>query len=121
MTENEAVKVFKKPTKHIKKFLLNGEETICYSTDMVKAFEMAIQALEEIQQYRAIGTVEKIQKKMEEHDKICNKAIDEYVRKLKRVRGFGLITNFGKPFGITFNKLDEIAEELRGDKNQKNK
>lgn len=59
---------------------------------------------------------------MTEHDiEICNQTIDEFVRKLKRVRGFGLITNFDKPFGITFNKLDEIAEELRGDKNQKNK
>ena len=43
------------------------------------------------------------------------KAIDEFVIKLKRVRGYGLITNFDRPFGVTFNKLDEIAEQLKGD------
>lgn len=42
------------------------------------------------------------------------KTIDEFVIKLKRVRGYGLITNFDKPFGITFNKLDEIADQLKG-------
>ena len=45
---------------------------------------------------------------------IRNKAIDEFVIKLKRVRGYGLITNFDRPFGVTFNKLDEIAEQLKG-------
>lgn len=49
------------------------------------------------------------------HEKeIRNKAVDEFVIKLKRVRGYGLITNFDRPFGITFNKLDEIAEQLKG-------
>lgn len=42
------------------------------------------------------------------------KAIDEFVIKLKRVRGYGLITNFDRPFGVTFNKLDDIAEQLKG-------
>ena len=45
---------------------------------------------------------------------IRNNAIDEFVIKLKRVRGYGLITNFDRPFGVTFNKLDEIAEEMKG-------
>ena len=61
MTENEAIKVLEETEKHIKILTIDGEPTICYSSDMVKAFEMAIQALEEIQQYRAIGTVEDIQ------------------------------------------------------------
>lgn len=61
MTENEAIKVLEKPTKHIKISILDGEESICYSSDMVKAFETAIHALSEIQEYRAIGTVEEIQ------------------------------------------------------------
>lgn len=47
-------------------------------------------------------------------NEIRNKAIDEFVIKLKRVRGYGLITNFDRPFGVTFNKLDEIAEEMKG-------
>ena len=64
MTENEAIKVFNEPSKHIRKFSVDGEETICYSTDLVKAFEIAIQALEEIQQYRAIGTPTQIYEKI---------------------------------------------------------
>ena len=63
MTENKAIEVFEKPSKHIKMVhkTKNEMEFYAYSSDLVKAFEIAIQALEEIQQYRAIGTVEDIQ------------------------------------------------------------
>lgn len=78
--------------------------------------------------YEAIGTIEEfkvlkntdipiIHGKAEldlNDNEIRNKAIDEFVIKLKRVRGYGLITNFDRPFGVTFNKLDEIAEQLKG-------
>lgn len=57
----------------------------------------------------------RVEKALEHYKKeIRNKAIDEFVIKLKRVRGYGLITNFDRPFGVTFNKLDEIAEEMKG-------
>lgn len=57
----------------------------------------------------------RVEQAFEHYEKeIRNKAIDEFVIKLKRVRGYGLITNFDRPFGVTFNKLDEIAEELKG-------
>ena len=57
----------------------------------------------------------RVEQALEHYKKeIRNKAIDEFVIKLKRVRGYGLITNFDRPFGVTFNKLDEIAEEMKG-------
>lgn len=60
MTENEAINVLEKPSKHIHMVhkTKNEMEFYTFSYDLVKAFEKAIKALEEIQQYRAIGTVE---------------------------------------------------------------
>lgn len=46
-------------------------------------------------------------------ERIRNKAIDDLVFQSKKVRASGLITNWGKPFGIEFDKLDEIAEQLK--------
>lgn len=52
MTENEAIK-------KVKEFgLYHAIGDLSYSTLTVKAFEMAIKALDEIRQYRTIGTVE---------------------------------------------------------------
>lgn len=82
----------------------------------------------ELSEYKGIGTIEEfkvlkntdipiIHGKAEldlNDNEVRNKAIDEFVIKLKRVRGYGLITNFDRPFGVTFNKLDEIAEQLKG-------
>ena len=115
MTENEAIN-------HLQ---LN--RPFAYS-ELQNAVDIAIKALEEIKQYRAIGTIEEfkalkntdipiIHGKAEldlNDNEVRNKAIDEFVIKLKRVRGYGLITNFDRPFGVTFNKLDEIAEEMKG-------
>ena len=47
---------------------LKGSEEILefyYAESFIKAFDMAIQALEEVQQYRAIGTPEELQAAME--------------------------------------------------------
>ena len=62
MTENEAIKVLKKPTKHINTNILDGEESIYFTSDMVKAFEMAIQALKDIQKYKTLGENAKAKK-----------------------------------------------------------
>lgn len=43
------------------------------------------------------------------------KAIDEFSERLKAEHE-GLITNLGVPYAITFEKIDEIAEEMRGGK-----
>lgn len=42
-----------------------------------------------------------------------NKAINDLVFQSQKVRARGLITNWGKPFGIEFDKLDEIAQQLK--------
>ena len=61
MTENEAIKVLGASNEHIKMISVDGKDTLCYSSQMVCALEMAEKALEEIQQYRAMGTVEELQ------------------------------------------------------------
>lgn len=62
MTENEAIK-------KVEEFgLYHAIGDLPNSVLTVKAFEMAIKALEEIQQYRAIGTVEEIQNMEKEED-----------------------------------------------------
>lgn len=57
MTENEAIKVLEKPSKHIRMVhkTKNEMEFYTFSSDLVKAFEMAIQALEEMQKIKALG------------------------------------------------------------------
>ena len=53
MTESDALEVLKKPTEHIR-----AEDDDCiFSSAYARALETAMDALEEIQQYRAIGTV----------------------------------------------------------------
>lgn len=46
MTVQEAIDVFEKPSDHIKTIQINHVTGIVYSADLVKAFEMAIEALE---------------------------------------------------------------------------
>lgn len=60
MTENEAIKVLEKPSKHIRMVhkTKNEMEFYTFSSDLVESFETAIHALSEIQQYRAIGSIE---------------------------------------------------------------
>ena len=48
MTESEAIKILKNPTKYTKV----EDDDVILSSDFAKAYEIAIQALEEIQQYR---------------------------------------------------------------------
>lgn len=59
MKESEAIEWIKE---------LKGSEEILefyYAESFIKAFDMTIQALEEVQQYRAIGTPEELQAAME--------------------------------------------------------
>lgn len=66
MTENEAIKILKKPTEHIKIY----DDDFVFPSDFAKAYEAAIKALEEIQEYRAIGAVEELKKAKEQYDDI---------------------------------------------------
>ncbi len=66
MTESEAIK-------KVKEFgLYHAIGDLPNSMLTVKAFEMAIKALEEIQQYRAIGTVEEV-KRMQRYSALAKK------------------------------------------------
>lgn len=95
MTENEKTISVLKHTKNI----VNGH--------IEEALDIAIQALEEIKQYRAIGTVEEIQKKMEELERWHTDRINE---------------NIKNPFAYTSTSIchncdhkDEYIEELEAE------
>ncbi len=60
MTENKAIEVLKNTESNIKIITLDRKPTVCFSSDMVKAFEVAIKALEEVQKYKELGTVEEL-------------------------------------------------------------
>lgn len=70
MTENEAIKVLEKPSKHIRMVhkTKNEMEFYTFSSDLVESFETAIHALSEIQQYRAIGTVKELKALKEKNE-----------------------------------------------------
>lgn len=88
-----------------------------------EALYMAIQALEEIQAYRAIGTVEEfkaLKEKEERFDRnikmfnsigleIRNKAIDEFAERMKD----WMLENYGLS-EKDIQEIDEIAEQLKG-------
>ena len=50
MTENEAIKILKKPEEYIR--IYDGD--FVFPSDFAKAYETAIKALEEVQRYRAL-------------------------------------------------------------------
>lgn len=109
MTENEAIEYMENEVRCIKQ--ASHCDRDCLKCGLVKeeqplleSFAVAIQALEEIQQYRAIGTVEEIQKKMEELDRWHADRINE---------------NIKNPFAYTSTSIchncdhkDEYIEEL---------
>lgn len=72
MTENEAIEVLEKPSKHIRMVheTKNEMQFYTFSSDLVKAFEVAIQALEEIQEFRKLGTVEDVPRLLVERNVI---------------------------------------------------
>ena len=73
MTESRAVEMLRQGDKYADEVDFTYEE-------YCEALNMAIQALEEIQQYRAIGTVEEIQQKLAELDRWHTSKINEKIR-----------------------------------------
>lgn len=72
MTENEAIKVIETEKQCVLRNNENGCDRDCICCDLVMAendiicgYDTAIKAIKEIQQYRAIGTVEECRKAME--------------------------------------------------------
>ena len=102
MTENEAIKILKRD------LAIQTENKAL--PDGIKAIETAIQALEEIQQYRAIGTVEEV-KELKDYKELYDVyrnigSINEF-RNLKNKKNVLPITN------ITINEEDmqKIVDE----------
>ena len=79
MTENEAVMILENLRPGC------GEQFVFPEGEICEAFDMAISALEEIQQYREIGTVEEIKKAVKEEDILkfyyCESEDDYYIGK----------------------------------------
>ena len=83
---------------------IKNEETHERYIDRHKAFDMAIQAIKEIQQYRALGTVEDFKRaKKNERDAI------EFAEKMKEKAD---INNWNKPYGVSFEVIDELLNEM---------
>lgn len=116
MTEQIALKILNSETENI--------------SDVQVALKVARDALAEIQQYRAIGTVEEIKSYFNENRKAgykhgysdgYNKAIEEFAERLKNK----LVARYGnaKPTQqyMAMQVIDwcnEIAESMKGNKNE---
>ena len=100
MTENEAIE-------RIRSGICNeiGTQRFCKDSCMHGidkcAYSMAIQALKEIQQYRAIGTIEKFAEAMKNICKNHSVAIDRYTNELI----------YAHEDGTWHSLIDEIADE----------
>lgn len=113
MTKNEAVEVLKNSTKHTR----IRDDKVILSSDFVKAYEMAIQALEENKKYHAIGTVEECTEAVENIEYFYmlgrTKAIEEFAKQLKedldKKFSFGIENKFK-----LYNSIDEIAKQMKG-------
>ena len=97
------------------------EELKCYKAQSGTAYpeeiELAINALEEVQQYRAIGTVEECRAAVEKQKEIRNKAIDDFEEKLleNAPKNYaGTLELGGMSCYLSANKVKQIAEKLKG-------
>ena len=122
MTENEAIKV------------INDKYETFFALSTTNVFDIAmataIKALEEIQQYRAIGTVEEFKaykqgnctNNCKHYDSaieyVRNKAIDEFTHQLKENLNQEFPSNYEstRPYFSLENarlSVDEIAEQIK--------
>ena len=103
MKLDEAIEFCKEKSKNIK---LRTEP---------KTFEQIAEWLEELKQYRAIGTVEECKNSVLKILEAYNKAIDDFKEELfknsERVRPVGWL---GYSEVVTCEKIHEITEQLKG-------
>lgn len=71
MTESEAIKELETSIDFAKMCIQN-----CERKNEIQGYEMAIKALEEVQQYRKIGTVEECREAVEKHTAISREIIE---------------------------------------------
>ena len=83
MTENEAIKMLE-----IQKPVYGCKE---YQKPLMHAYEMAIKALEEVQQYRAFGTPEELQRKRERSKEWAKKAQQNMLEALEELQKYNEI------------------------------
>lgn len=103
MTEQEAIK-----------FLTGYLDSVVYKEKCVEAHKLAIKALEENQQYRAIGTPEECQAAVENQKEIKNNVVDDFVeRAMKQFTDFDLKHRYPT---VTDCKviLRDIVEQMKG-------
>ena len=100
MTENEVVKIIREYSGLFPQ--ARGEE---------EALEMAIKALEELQQYRAIGTLEECQKSVE----ICKSMIERNITP-ENMQEYMKFEDECISEGFTFNSLLEAREKQKARK-----
>lgn len=103
MTENEAIEELKYDCNEI------GKAVPCdtsWGESFENAYAMAINALEEVQQYRQIGTVEECQKSVE----ICKSMIDRNITP-ENMEEYMKFEDECISEGFTFNSLLEAREK----------
>ena len=107
MTEQEAIKEFEE-----RLAIADFKDDI---PEYYEAMELAVKSLEEIQQYRAIGTVEECKNSVLKILEAYNKAIDDFKEELfknsEKVRPVGWL---GYSEVLTCEKIYEIAKQLKG-------
>lgn len=101
MTENEAIKELETSIDLAKMCTQNYERK-----SEIQGYEMAIKALEEVQQYRAIGTPEECRKSVD----IC-KAMAERRISLENMENYMKFEDECVKRGFTFNSLLESREK----------
>lgn len=101
MTENEAIKELETSIDLAKMCTQNYERK-----NEIQGYEMAIKALEEVQQYRSIGTVEECQKSVE----ICKSMIERNITP-ENMEEYMKFEDECISEGFTFNSLLEAREK----------
>ena len=106
MKLDEAIEFCKEKSKNIK---LRTEP---------KTFEQIAEWLEELKQYRAIGTVEECKNSVLKILEAYNKAIDDFKKEIKDVIDIGLekvspLSDVGSNLCTFYAIVDEIAEQLK--------
>ena len=131
MTENEAIKILKKPEEYIRIY----DDDFVFPSDFAKAYETAIKALEEIQRYRALeeklngisveqvvnGFISTVEKQTHEEYKrgriLTNKEADEWnelqaigtVEEIQSYRAIGTPTQILEKIGGLCVELGKYA------------
>ena len=122
MSENEAIKVIRAKACNDRCTEIHCNDSCMYGKDKC-AFDMAIKALEEIQQYRAIGTVEDIQT-MKDNGSFSAVELAKIAVMLKRLKDYEAIGTVediqkvlafldGNVANIRAKAIDEFAEKLK--------